>query len=183
MTHCIACTRGPGSSGGGGGAQCNYRGVLHPTPCTLRSAPLTYLLLPALLQAPEALTCNVPLSNSVDIYAFGIMMYEIISGKQAYQGQVSMGGGCSMQQAYQGRPVGARGRGGGGRAGAARPQLPITAQQHTGKDVLAYLCGHPDVSSCHMILLHSLGPVTLNPGPVALNLAPEPWTCGPKPSP
>ena len=44
------------------------------------------------LQAPEALSRAGKLTSSVDIYSFGIMMYEIISGQQAYHGMVSWGG-------------------------------------------------------------------------------------------
>ena len=45
------------------------------------------------LQAPEALArVGCKLTAGVDIYSFGIMMYEIISGQQAYHGLVSEGG-------------------------------------------------------------------------------------------
>ena len=58
---------------------CPYLGCIHDsrTPPT----PACYCL-----QAPEALLGGTKLTSSLDIYAFGIMMFEVLSGQQAYQG-------------------------------------------------------------------------------------------------
>ena len=42
------------------------------------------------MQAPEALLGGTKLTSALDIYAFGIMMFEVFSGQQAYQGGVGL---------------------------------------------------------------------------------------------
>ena len=46
----------------------------------------------ACLQAPEAIMGSKKLTSSLDIYAFGIMMYEVCVGQAAYQGAKGHGG-------------------------------------------------------------------------------------------
>ena len=60
---------------------------------TLNPAPPCAATACYCLQAPEALALvGCKLTAGVYIYSFGIVMYEIISGQQAYHGLVSKGG-------------------------------------------------------------------------------------------